>query len=114
MAVYRYGIKMTGLKKAASETKRLSKYSCGHVQIDYNATTGEILSYYFKDINSFIKYKDTTIMRIGNTYMPMSMQQIADMVMVTLFIEQKTTNRMERSKNYAKIGSINSGAEKIP
>ena len=76
-----YGMKMTGLRKAAGETKGLRGYYSGsYVQISYDQDTGEILTDYHYSLgqNSWSEYHDPAVITVCNASKPMTMQQIAD------------------------------------
>lgn len=74
-----HNIKMTGLKKAASETKLIRENSGNRVQISYERETGKVYSDFRVGCNSWVVYDDA-IQTIGFAERPMTMQEIADMI----------------------------------
>ena len=78
MKVNTYGLTMRGLKKAAGETIRYTDR--GHVQISYDTETGDVLTDWHSDANSWSSYHKTSIIGVVNAYDPMTMQAIADAV----------------------------------
>lgn len=75
-----YGLKMTGLRKAASETKCLSRYRSPYVQISYDRETGEVITNYHASENSWSDYHNADIYTVCRASVPMTMQQIADAI----------------------------------
>ena len=83
MKVNTHGLKMTGLRKAAGETKGLTDYYSGHyVQVNYDKATGEVFTNYHYSLgqNSWSEYHDPDVIVCGNVSSPMTMQRIADMI----------------------------------
>lgn len=101
MKVNTHGLKMVGLKEAASETKYLANcggYLGGHyVQISYDRVTGEILTNYHCSLgqNEWSAYHDKDIITIGNVSEPVTMQTIADMIADA--IEHRDAEEYQRS-----------------
>lgn len=78
-----HGLKITGLRKIASDSKNLTDYYSGHyIQINYDLTTGEAWGDYHYSLgqNSFSVYHDQNIVVCGNISTPHTMQQIADLI----------------------------------
>lgn len=76
-----YGMKMTGLKKVATETKSLQGYFSGsYLQLNYDKSTGEVFTNYHYSLgqNSWSEYHDPNVKFICNLSSPCTMQQIAD------------------------------------
>lgn len=75
-----HNIKMTGLKKAASETKSIGEFSGNRVQISYDRERGKVYAEFVVGCNNWITYNEDTIQHIGFAERPMTMQEIADMI----------------------------------
>lgn len=78
-----HGMKMTGIKKASSETKGLRGYYSGeYVQLNYDKATGAVWCDYFYSLgqNSWNAYNDENVINCGNISEPATMQDIADAV----------------------------------
>lgn len=82
MAIDKHGLKMAGIKAAAAETKGLSPYDHGYVQISYDTKTGEILTNYHYSIgqNSWTQYNDPDVITVCYAHSQMKMQAIADAI----------------------------------
>ncbi|MGN0968113.1 MAG: hypothetical protein ACI4O3_02495 [Oscillospiraceae bacterium] len=82
MAINKYGIKMTGLKKASGNTVNWSLHSGGYTEIFYDRSTGEIWTKDQISIgqNSWTVYHDPDVIKICNTSRHMTMQQLSDAV----------------------------------
>lgn len=83
MKVNTHGLKMTGLRKACSESKILDGYYSGkYIQINYDKLTGEVFSDYHYSLgqNSWTEYHDPNVINCGNICNPMTMQGIADLI----------------------------------
>lgn len=77
------GLKMTGLRKAAGETKNLrGYYDASYLQLNYDTVTGEVWTDYFCSLgqNSWTEYHDAAVKVIGNIHTPKTMQELADMI----------------------------------
>ena len=77
-----YGYKMTGIRKAAGETKDLPGYYSGHyIELFFNPENGEVWTVYQYSLgqNSWTVPRDGSI-KICNLCEPTSMQQIADYI----------------------------------
>lgn len=78
-----HNLKMTGLRKAASDTKGLTgPYNSDYVQISYDTSDGEVLTDYHCSLghNWQTQYHDRAIITICDAAGPMTMQQIADAI----------------------------------
>lgn len=87
-----YGLKMTGLRKAAGETKGLTgQYSGHYVQISYDRSTGEVVTNYHYSLgqNSWSQYHDSNIITVCNVSQPKTMQEIADLIADTMIHHQE-------------------------
>lgn len=76
-------MKMTGIKKAAGESKQLTDYYSGHyLQVNYNKASDEITTNYHYNLgaNSWTEYNDPDIITVGNLYEPTTMSEIREMV----------------------------------
>ena len=81
--INRHGLILSGLRKAAGETKGLTGYYSGrYVQISYDTRNGAILTNYHYNLgqNSWTQYHNSDIITICNASSPMTMQQIADAI----------------------------------
>ena len=77
MKLDKHGMKMKGLKKAASYTKGVNGLRGDKVQIGYNPESGEIRAHYHVG-DSWTVYGDGTVY-IG-TVLESTMQEIADLI----------------------------------
>ena len=83
MAINTHGLKMTGLKKAASATKNLKGiYDPFYVELFYNTESGEIICNEQYDLghNAYTVYDNEKIIGWGNICYPATMQEIANAV----------------------------------
>ena len=81
--IHTYGLKMSGLRKVAGETKSLSgPYSPEYLQLNYDRSTGEVWTDFFYDLghNNWQEYHDENVLRCGNLSSPHTMQEIADVI----------------------------------
>lgn len=80
--INKHGLTMNGLRVAAGETKGLSPYDHGYVQISYDKSTGDIYTNYHYSIggNWWTQYHDEEVITICTTHSPMTMQEIADAI----------------------------------
>lgn len=89
MKINTYGLKMVGLRKAAGATKSLTgaAHSRRYVRISYNLRTGEVRAneYYSSGQNSWRGYNDSDIIDMGSANVPMTMQNIADLIANTIY-----------------------------
>lgn len=97
MATNTRGIKMTGLQKACSLTKKIENTGL-HVQVDYNLKTHRI---YAKELTSGteFQYDDPDIIRVGNYMEYTTMQKIADHTFHAVKYRERLTefyNKIER------------------
>lgn len=77
-----HGRKMTGLRKAAGESKELrGYYDAAYFQINYDKCTGEVWTNYHYDLghSSRTYYNDDDIISF-NIHEPHTMQQLADCI----------------------------------
>ena len=74
----KHGIKMTGLKKAAGETRGLCGY--GYVEIFYDHSDNTVWGDWHGTHNEWSEYHDSDIECVCRTSKPMTMQQIADAI----------------------------------
>lgn len=80
MKVNTHGRKMSGLRKAAGETKSLTGcYDQHYVQISYNRSTGDVFADYLNQGN-FACYDNNAVIVVCRAHDPMTMQEIADAV----------------------------------
>lgn len=78
-----YGLKMSGLRKVAGETRSLSgPYSPEYLQLNYDRSTGEVWTDFFSSIghNNWTQYQDENVLNCGNLCSPYTMQEIADAI----------------------------------
>lgn len=78
-----YNIKMTGLKKASSDTKGLSGYYSGeYAELFFDRATGEAWTVYQYSLgqNSWTEYDKKDVVKVCNLSEPTTMQQIADLI----------------------------------
>ena len=78
-----HGLKMTGLRRAAGETKSLrGTYDPNYVQISYDKETGDIITNNHYDLGHSwqTNYCKAEIINIGIICFQATMQQIADMI----------------------------------
>lgn len=82
MAINKHGIKMTGLKTASGNTVNWSPRSGGYTEIFYDRSTGNIWTMDQVSLgqNTWTEYRDPHVVKICNTSIHMTMQQIADSV----------------------------------
>ena len=75
-----HGLKMVGLKKASGNTGCSTPNA--YDELFYNRTTGEVWTVFQYSIghNSWTKYHDRSIIKIGETSEHMTMQEIADRI----------------------------------
>lgn len=78
-----YGIKMVGIKKACGNTQSY-KHNDWHNDIYYNKETGEVWTVFHRDRNERTVYHDAAIVRVGITARHLKMQEIADMIALSL------------------------------
>ncbi|MDR0889345.1 MAG: hypothetical protein LBM28_01700 [Oscillospiraceae bacterium] len=107
MTINTHGLKMTGLRKAAGETKCLrGAYDAGYVQISFDTATGEVLSDYHYDLghNSHTRYHEDTVINCGTISVPTTMQGIADMIREAAWYENQ--RRAEWDAQQAFIASF--------
>ena len=89
----KYGLKMSGLKKASAETVNWRVGSGGHTQISYDRATGEILTNDHIG-QSWTEYHDPDVITVCYTNRHMTMQEIADAIRdMMAFLEQETQLR---------------------
>ena len=77
-----HGRKMTGLRKAAGESKGLrGYYNAAYLQINYDKSTGEVWTNYHYDLGHSWQtyYNDDDIISF-NIHEPHTMQQLADCI----------------------------------
>ncbi len=78
-----YDIKMTGLKKAAGDTKDLRGYcSSEYAELFFDRATGEVWTVYQYSLgqNSWTEYDKKDVVKVCNLSEPTTMQQIADLI----------------------------------
>lgn len=78
-----HNLTMTGLRKAASDTKGLTgPYNSDYIQISYDTNGGTVLTNYHCSLghNSWTQYHDRDIIAVCDANGPMTMQQIADAI----------------------------------
>lgn len=78
-----YGLRMSGLRTVAGETKSLSgPYSPEYLQLNYDRSTGEVWTDFFFSVghNDWAVYHDKNILNCGNLCSPHTMQEIADAI----------------------------------
>ena len=78
-----HGLKITGLRKIAGESKSLPGYYSGqYIQINYNAATGEAWGDYHVSLgyNAWSVYDDPDIIVCGRIDVPCTMQDVADKI----------------------------------
>ena len=80
-------MKITGIKKAASETKNLNYWN-GRVQINYDPSDGTVWADYFPDVNSLKEYHDRRIISFF-TRRPMTMAEIESEIMFEIAEREK-------------------------
>ncbi len=89
--VNKYGLKMVGLRKIATDSKRLpGYYGDNYIQVNYNIATGETWGdeHVGFGFNSWTHYEDSNIINCGNLCRSATMQEIADMVKCALSIKE--------------------------
>lgn len=76
------GLKIKGLKKASGETVNWPLYSGGYTEIFYDRSTGEVWTIDQVSLgeNSWTAYDDPEVIKVCNTSIHMTMQQIADAI----------------------------------
>ena len=82
-----FEMKITGIKKAASETKNLNYWN-GRVQINYDPSDGTVWADYFPDVNSWKEYHDRRIISFF-TRRPMTMAEIESEIMFEIAEREK-------------------------
>ena len=86
----KYGLKMSGIKKASAATVNWSARSGGHTQISYDRATGEILTNDHIG-QSWTEYHDPDVITVCYTNRHMTMQEIADAIRdAMMLLEQET------------------------
>ena len=99
--VEKHGLKMVGLKKAAGSTKILmgELFSLYH-ELFYDRKTGEVWTVYQNSMgqSTWTEYEDKNIIRVDNITEPMTMQQIADLIVTTVTVDDHEKQR------YAEMG----------
>lgn len=78
MRINKYGLKIVGLKKAASITHDSDCWENSCVEIFYDRSTGEVWGDLHITNNEWSEYHDSNIIRVCVTRGKMSMQEIAD------------------------------------
>lgn len=72
-------LKLKGLKKIASESKRLNPYGSEHLQVNVNRNSGEVWCNSHVG-NSWTEYHDPAVLRCGFLTAPATMEEIKQMV----------------------------------
>ena len=80
MKIDTHGLKMIGLRKASGCTKHFPCGSGQYFQISYDTATGEVLTTFHLDNNSWTEYDDENIILICHTQHHLSIQTLADMI----------------------------------
>ena len=82
MALNKYNLPMSGLRKACSATVNWSPRSGGYTEIFYDRSTGEIWTVDQVSLghNSWTQYDDPNVIKICETSNHMTMQEIADRI----------------------------------
>ena len=93
--VNKYNLTIKGLKAAAGDTKGLTGYYSGrYIQISYDKRTGDVLTDYHCSFgqNSWTEYHDPDVITVGNTSVPMTMQEIADEIKTAVSYSEAAAN----------------------
>ena len=82
MKVDLHGRKIIGLKAASGKTDDYGYYSGYYNEVFYNRDTGKVwtIFQYSFGFNTWSEYHDPAIIKICNTAMHMTMQEIADAI----------------------------------
>lgn len=72
--------KITGIKKIAGQTQKLTGWYGHAMVIMYDTATGKAWADEFVDGNSWVDYHSPDIINCGKTYFPMTMVEIRDMI----------------------------------
>lgn len=82
MAINTHGIKMNGLKKASGYTENYGPYSGSYVELFYDKSNGDVWGIFQHSLgqNSWTVYHDPDVIKVCNTSIHMTMQQIADCI----------------------------------
>lgn len=82
MKLDRHGLKMAGIKAASGETCDYGYLSDRYVEIFYDRATGEVWTVFQCSLgqNMWSEYNDPDVIKICNTDMHMTMQEIADAI----------------------------------
>ena len=78
-----HGLKIVGLRKASSTTYNRKWRDQSHDEIFYNKETGEVWALYQYGLNTRV-YADENVIKIGNAWKHLTMQEIADMISETI------------------------------
>lgn len=75
-----HGLKMSGLKKAAGDTKGIQRP--GYCELFYDIKTGEIWTVYQNSIgmNTWTEYRDPAVLKVCDIIRQSTMQEIADWI----------------------------------
>lgn len=82
MAINTHGLKINGIRKASGNTINWSPRSGGYTEIFYDRNSGDCWTVDQVSLgqNSWTVYKDRAIIKVCNTDVHMTMQQIADLI----------------------------------
>lgn len=78
-----YGLRMSGLRTVAGETKSLTgSYSPEYLQLNYDRSTGEVWTDFFFSVghNNWTKYQDENVLNCGNLCSHYTMQELANII----------------------------------
>ena len=87
MKVNTYGLKISGFRKIASESKCLpGGRGNSYIEIFYDKSTGECWSKYHCSLggNSWTEYHDPNIIRCGFWWKPLTMQEVINAIYNTV------------------------------
>ena len=83
MKINTHGLKMTGLRKVAGQSKWLrGYYNPNYLQLNYDRSTGEVWAdeHYSLGHNSWTQYHDSDTITVCNICTQQTMQEIADAI----------------------------------
>ena len=81
-AINTHGLKINGIRKASGNTINWSPRSGGYTEIFYDKSSGDVWTVDQVSLgqNSWTAYKSRSIIKVCNTDVHLTMQQIADMI----------------------------------
>lgn len=82
MNVNKHGLKMTGIKAAAGNTRQIVPHCGMYYELFYDMDDGRVWTVLQISLgqNSWTEYHDNTILKVGNLSRVTTMQEIADKV----------------------------------